>query len=91
MHNGVITILPTGFPPSDQIPERERCPQEKAVPVGGCLGEGIPSSLGESGKGGGLPRERRAWPGKVRVQETKEEGGGSGVWSGIKITQTCSP
>lgn len=91
MHNGVITILPTGFPPSDQIPEREMCPQEKAALVGGCQGEGIPSPLGESGKGGGLPGRRQAGPGKVLILETKEEGGGSGVRSGIKITQTCSP
>lgn len=39
-----------GFPPSDQIPEWERCPQEKAALVGGCLGEGIPSPLGERGE-----------------------------------------
>lgn len=82
MHNQVTTKLPTGFPPADQIPKCERCPQEKAAPVGGCQGEGIPSSLWESEKGGGLPR-------KANVLETKEEGGGSGV--GIKITQTCSP
>lgn len=57
MHNGVITILPTGFPPADRIPERDVCPQEKAALAGGCQGEGIPSSLGESraGREAGCP------------------------------------
>lgn len=54
---------------------------------GGCEGGGIPPLFTRGERG----REEGWLPRKVQILETKEEGGGSGVRSGIKITQTCSP
>ena len=89
MHNGVITIFRSDFPPSDQSRECEMCSEEG---VGARARASLSSSLRESQEGRwAAPEGTRPWPRKALVLETKEKGGGSGVRSRIKITQTCSP
>lgn len=67
------------------------CPQKKENLIGWV--QGHPSALpwGELGREEGFRKVSGLSPRKVLILETKEEGGGSGVRSRIKITQTCSP
>lgn len=78
MHNGVITIFCSDFPPSDQSPQNvecEMCPQKKKTLIGRGARASLSSSLRGAGEGGGLPEGVRAL-----AQEGAHPGDKGGRW-----------
>lgn len=75
MHNGVITIFCSDFPPSDQSLWMWNVPTEKGNPDRVGARASLSSSLGGTGEGGGLPEGVRAL-----TQEGAHPGDKGGRW-----------